>query len=228
MIRVNLLSSDKKKRQGPSFAMPSFGGGGGLSMGRPGMWIGVYTAGILVWFGCLGAVYLVTSGRLDQMNQDNAQLETKFKELEKKTEGLAEIEAALERSYQLEEVVGELERARSGPTRVLMELSLLLSSAGGPTIDPDAFEALRKEDPLAGFDDSWDVRRVWMSSFEELGGDVTIKGTGKTGEDVAEFSRRLDLSELFTDVRLLRTRAQKDQASGLEVTVFELKCKVRY
>ena len=227
MIRINLLSGDKKKRRGPAFAMPSFGGRG-RGGGPAGLWWGIFTVGILLWAGCLGAIYMITGARLADMKKDNGELQTKLDELETKTKGLAEIERALEQSYQLEEVVEELERSRSGPTRALMELSLVLSAAGGPTIDADSLEALRKEDPLAGYNDSWDVRRVWISTFEETAGVCSIKGVGKTAEDVAEFSRRLDLSELFTDVRLLRTRLENDQASGLEMTAFELKCKVKY
>ena len=223
MIRINLLPGEKKRVRGPAF-----GGLGALSVGRPGMWWGITAAAVIGWLGCLGVIYYVTNGRLDDLRTENQQLETRLEDLKAKTAGLAEVERKLERSYQLEEIVEKLERARTGPTRALMELSRVLSSGGGPTIDPEALERLRKEDPLAGYDDTWDVRKVWVRSFEETGGICAIQGTGKTGEDVAEFSRRLDLSELFTNVRLLRTKSEKDKDTGLEMTKFELSCKVQY
>ena len=132
----------------------------------------------------------------------------------------------LERSRQLESVVDELNRARSGPLRVMMELSKVLSTGAGPTIAPGRLEALRQENPLAGFNPSWDVRRLSIDSFVELDRTVTVRGKGRTNEDVAEFLRRLALSELFSEVTLTRTDAAN--LGGIDSISFEMTCKVTY
>jgi hypothetical protein len=55
-----------------------------------------------------------------------------------------------------------------------------------------------------------------------------MTGQGKTNEDVAEFLRRLALSEVFETVTLTKTEATEDNASGLSFIGFELTCRVRY
>ncbi len=130
----------------------------------------------------------------------------------------------------MEEVVSELNRGRTGPTRAMMELSRILRTGegAGPTIDPAALEALRRDNPLATFNRSWDSRRLWLTVFEEENRQCRIEGIGRSNEDVAEFLRRLQLSELFDQVTLQRTEAERDQISGLELIKFELRCQVTY
>ena len=109
-----------------------------------------------------------------------------------------------------------------------MELSRVLSAGRGPTVNPDVLEQMRRENPLAGYNPGWDIRRLWLESFQERSGDCQMSGKGKTNEDVAEFLRRLSLSEVFDDVTLVSTDSGKDAASGLPIVGFSLTCKVRY
>ena len=223
MIRINLLPSDKKKRArrvAPA-AMPT----GDFSMGT---WGAIYGGAIAVWLVILGIMYFVQSGDLEAVQQENKTLEARRDELQSKTKGLADVEARLEKSRRLEKVVQELERARRGPTRAVMELSKVLSSPGGPTINPTELERMREENPLAGFNESWDVRRLWLTSFEEIDRECKITGMGRSNEDVAEFLRRLTLSEIYDGVTLQRTRAAADPDTGLQMVGFDVTCKVNY
>jgi len=223
MIRINLLPTDKKKRArriAPS-AMPT----GDLSLGA---WGVVYGGAIAVWLAVLGVLYFVQSGDLEAMTQENKTLEARRDELQGKTKGLADVEGRLEKSRRLEKVVQELERARRGPTRAVMELSKVLSSPGGPTINPAELERMREENPLAGFNESWDVRRLWLTRFEEVERECKLTGMGRSNDDVAEFLRRLTLSEIYDSVTLQRTRAAKDPETGLQMVGFDITCKVRY
>ncbi len=223
MIRINLLPTDKKKRArrvAPS-ALPA----GDLSLRTWGI---VYAAAISAWLLVLGVLYFAQSGEMETIAQENKTLEARRDELKRKTKGLAEVEARLEKSRGLEKVVQDLERARRGPTRAIMELSKVLSSPGGPTINPAELERMRQENPLAGFNESWDVRRLWLTRFEEIERDCKITGMGRSNEDVAEFLRRLTLSDIYDDVTLQRTRAASDPATGLPMVGFDITCKVRY
>jgi type IV pilus assembly protein PilN len=223
MIRINLLPSDKKKRtrrMAPS-PMPT----GDLNLGTWGL---VYGGAIAVWLVVLGVLYFAQSGEMDEIAQENTTLEARRDELTRKTKGLAEVEGRLEKSRRLEKVVQDLERARRGPTRAVMELSRVLSSPGGPTINPAELERMRQENPLAGFNESWDVRRLWISRFEEVERDCKITGMGRSNEDVAEFLRRLTLSEIYDGVTLQRTRAATDTETGLTMVGFDITCKVKY
>jgi len=223
MIRINLLPTDKKKRArriAPS-ALPT----GDLGLGT---WAAVYGGAIAIWLVVLGVLYFTQSGQLEAANQENKTLEARRDEIQGKTKGLADVEGRLERSRRLEKVVQELERARRGPTRAVMELSKVLSSPGGPTINPAELERMREENPLAGFNESWDVRRLWISRFEEIERECKITGMGRSNEDVAEFLRRLTLSEIYEGVTLQRTRAANDPDTGLHMVGFDITCKVKY
>lgn len=223
MIRINLLPTDKKKRA--RRIAPSPLPGGDLSLGT---WGAIYGGAIVAWLAVLGILYFVQSGDLEAMAQANKTLEARRDELQGKTKGLADVEGRLEKSRRLEKVVQELERARRGPTRAVMELSKVLSSPGGPTINPAELERMREENPLAGYNESWDVRRLWLSRFEEIERECKMTGMGRSNEDVAEFLRRLTLSEIYESVTLQRTRAANDPETGLQMVGFDITCKVRY
>ena len=223
MIRINLLPSDKKKRArriAPT-ALPT----GDISLGA---WGAVYGGAIAVWFVVMGILYFAQSGDLEALEQENKTFEARRDQLQGKTKGLAEVEGRLEKSRRLEKVVQELERARRGPTRAVMELSKVLSIPGGPTINPAELERMREENPLAGFNESWDVRRLWLSRFEEVERECKMTGMGRSNEDVAEFLRRLTLSEIYESVTLQRTRATNEPDTGLQMVGFDITCKVRY
>lgn len=223
MIRINLLSTDKKKRArriAPS-PLPT----GDLNLGT---WAAIYGGAIVVWLAVLGILYFVQGGELESLAQENKTLEARRDELQGKTKGLADVEGRLEKSRRLEKVVQELERARRGPTRAVMELSKVLSIPGGPTINPAELERMREENPLAGYNESWDVRRLWLSRFEEVERECKMTGMGRSNEDVAEFLRRLTLSEIYESVTLQRTRAANDPDTGLQMVGFDITCKVRY
>jgi len=223
MIRINLLPTDKKKRTRRLAATPL--PTGDLSLGT---WGAVYGAAIAVWLVVLGIIYFAQSGELEAVAQENKTLEARRDELQGKTKGLAEVEGRLEKSRRLEKVVQELERARRGPTRAVMELSRVLSSPGGPTINPAELERMREENPLAGYNESWDVRRLWLSRFEEVERECKMTGLARSNEDVAEFLRRLTLSEIYDGVTLQRTRATSDPDTGLQMVGFDITCKVKY
>jgi type IV pilus assembly protein PilN len=223
MIRINLLPTDKKKRarrMAPS-PLPQ----GDFSLGT---WGAIYGGTIAAWLLVLGVFYITQSGKIEVIAQENKTLEARRDELKSKTKGLAEVEESLEKSRRLEKVVEELERARRGPTRAVMELSKVLSSPGGPTINPAELERMREENPLAGYNESWDVRRLWLTRFEEVDRECKIIGMGRSNEDVAEFLRRLTLSEIYESVTLQRTRAANDPDTGLQMVGFDITCKVKY
>ncbi len=223
MIRINLLPTDKKKRA--RRIAPTSLPGGDLSLGT---WGAVYGGAIAVWLAVLGVLYFAQSTELATLTQENKTLEARRDELQGKTKGLADVEGRLEKSRRLEQVVQDLERARRGPTRAVMELSKVLSSPGGPTINPVELERMREDNPLAGYNESWDVRRLWISRFEEVDRECKITGMGRSNEDVAEFLRRLTLSEIYEGVTLQRTRASADPDTGLQMVGFDITCKVRY
>ena len=225
MIRINLLPHTKRAAR---VSAPS--GGGQL-------WAVIYLIGVLVLAAILAVIYFNLDGTLQEQLAANQALSAQIEELRSRSARLEEVQASLEASRTLEQVVDELNRARTGPIRAMMELSKILSVCPveepnctdiGPTIDPVKLESLRQDNPYATFSRGWDVRRLWLLSFEEENRQCRIRGIGRSNEDVAEFLRRLALSELFDQVTLQRTAAETDDQTGLELISFEMTSQVTY
>ncbi|MEM9068770.1 MAG: PilN domain-containing protein [Myxococcota bacterium] len=225
MIRINLLPQAKRavRAAGPS--------------GSSQVWAAIYMVGVVVWGAILAVIYFSYDGTLQEQLSANNALDTQIQALRTKSARLEEVQSQLEASHSLEQVVGELNKARTGPVRAMMELSRILSVCPpdrpncddvGPTIDAQQLEQLRRDNPYANFNRSWDVRRLWITHFEEEGRACRMRGLGRSNEDVAEFLRRLALSELFDDVMLQRTEAARDNQTDLELIGFELTCQVIY
>ena len=213
MIRINLLPAAKRAA---------------ASSGSAQLWGAVYLLGLFAWGVVLFFVYMSANSKLEERRAANAALEQEIAQAKQKSANIGEVEAKLAKSRQLEEVVGKLQTARQGPTRVLLELSQLLSEGGGPTVSPERLAALRRDNPLAGFNPGWDPRRLWLTSFSEQTRQCNIRGFGKTNEDVAEFLRRLNLSNLFEKVSLTATSSAVEPGSSVPIVSFDLSCQVRY
>jgi len=165
---------------------------------------------------------------VDEQRAKNAALGDQIEMAKKQAGDVTEVEASLQKSRQLEQIARDLQGARQGPTRLLMELSRILTAGRGPTVDQEALEKLRRENPLAGYNPNWDIHRLWLTSFTEQERVCTMAGVGRTNEDVAEFLRRLNLSEIFETVELQNTTSEHDATTDLTTVAFEVGCKVRY
>jgi type IV pilus assembly protein PilN len=213
MIRINLLPKAERK--------VATGGSNQL-------WVILYVGVSVVWCALLLVVYMISAGQLEEYEARNAQLSTKIEDLKQHSADLDTVKAKLDKSKRLEAVVQELERARLGPTNVMLELARVLSVGGRPTVDPEQLAKLREENPLAGFSPNWDPRRLWMTSFEEEERECHIRGMGKSNEDIAEFLRRLAISEYFEEVTLQKSEADRAQSGDARMIGFDVTCKVRY
>lgn len=201
MIRVNLLPGAKiRGAQSASASTQN--------------WFLAYAVVAVIWLILLAVNYVGLSDRVAEKQKQNATIQADIQRIQKQTRELDAMRAKLTASQELQKTVSELNRARVGPTRVMVELSRILSPGGGPTIDPEKLEAMRRDNPLAGFNKDWDPKRLWMEHFVENERACTIEGKGKTNEDVAEFLRRLALSELFSEVTLRKTESVQEKRSG--------------
>ncbi len=214
MIRINLLPGARKQA--------------GTSSGGTQGWVIAYLVASALMVVVLVFVYLSKNRELNEQLAQNQALDREATQLEAQSANIDEVRAAIEESRQLEAVVNDLQRARYGPTAVLMELSRLLSAGGGPTVDPQRLEEVRRQNPLAAFNPAWDPRRLWISSLVEEERQCTITGSGRTNEDIAEFLRRLTLSERFENVELVRTQGSEDPQTHLVFIDFELTAGVIY
>jgi hypothetical protein len=105
-------------------------------------------------------------------------------------------------------------------------MSEILSPGKGPTFDRVTYEETLRRDPNAGFNASWDPRRVWMEGYAEDQKHVRIRGSAKSNEDVAEFLKRLNSSVFFSNVNLDSTT--QVSGHGIKFVNFGLSADVTY
>jgi type IV pilus assembly protein PilN len=213
MIRINLLPQAKR----------------GASPAQTGtqVWGYVYLGSALLWGVALSFVYFSLVSDRSQAFAQNAELQQQIDKVKAQTGALQALQKQVEESKKLEAVIGELKAGRQGPARLLLELSSILSTGRGPTVDTVRLEAMRRTNPEAGFSPGWDTRRLWLTGFSEQNRQCRILGEARNNEDIAEFLRRLSLSTLFEEVALVRT-GQRAARGGSDAMGFELRCKVRY
>lgn len=216
MIRVNLLP---QKRGARSAAAP-------VGSQR---WL-LVVLGVLVVEVVI--LFLFHKTKLDELTEQknvNAQLSGKIEGIKKLVANHEEIKKALAQLRAREDAIAKLQAARSGPTAVLLEVAQLLTQGKGPTADPERLQQLRKENPLAVYNPSWDTRRLWLTAYTETDRVVRIEGVARDGGDVSEFAQRLKLSTYFYDVTVLPGQKDSHGAGGkLELVNFALQMKVRY
>jgi type IV pilus assembly protein PilN len=213
VIRINLLPHKREARLSAE-----------VNQGWLLVVLGVIVAEIVLLF----LFHQVKREELAKQVRKNAELSSQIEQIKKTIANHAEIKAQLETLRAREDAIAKLQQARSGPTAVLLELSRVLTSGHGPTVDSDVLAQLRRDNPSAAFNPGWDPKRLWLTSFQENDRVVRIDGLARDGDDVSELARRLSLSMYFADVKLMPANKTIDSESKLEVIGFQLQAKTRY
>lgn len=214
MIRVNLLPQRRGVRGGTPQASQR--------------WLLITLGVVIVEIIALFLFHQTKVEERDEQNRRNQVSQSQIDEIRKLVSNHEEIKKALVVLRAREDAIAKLQAARSGPTAVLLELAQLLTYGKGPTADPDKLAQLRKENPLAVYNPSWDSRRLWLTSYIESERTVRVEGLARDGTDVYELAQRLKLSSYFYDVQLLPGKKESEKASKLELVSFALQLKVRY
>jgi len=213
MIKINLLPQKKRRVEV---------GGGGEG------W--VLVAVLLLVLESIG-LWVFDSQLQEELAQEvqkNAEISAKIEASKKSVNNHKNVTDELERMRAREDAIAKLQSARTGPTAVLLEAARILTPGRGPSLDPEKLAQVRRDNPLAAFNPTWDTRRLWITSFAEERRIVKIDGVARDAEDVSEFAKRMNLSDYFDSVRLLPAKRTRDSESGLELVKFALEAKVNY
>jgi type IV pilus assembly protein PilN len=159
---------------------------------------------------------------------ENGRIQGQIDTIKKQIANHPQIKARLKELRDREEAIEKLQAARTGPTATLLELARVLTGGAGPTTDHDRLEQLKLENPAEVPSPSWDTRRLWLTSYDEVDRKVKITGLARDGEDVSELERRLRLSDYFTDVKLGKGEKSLDQQTHQELFSFQFSAKVKY
>ncbi|HVH43669.1 MAG TPA: PilN domain-containing protein [Labilithrix sp.] len=224
MIRINLLPQKKQLRTRGAGGAIEEGGGGGESQ----VWLAFVVGAVLLEIIVLLFVYKTKQDQLAQVQKHNTELTANIDNIKREIAQHATIKAQLKELRDREEAIQKLQSARTGPTAAMLELSRIMTPGRGPSVDRDKLEQLKRDNPSAVPNASWDPRRLWLNSYRETDRVVRLAGLARDGEDVSEFLRRLSLSDYFYEVKLLPASKAMDSVTKLELVRFEMSAKARY
>jgi type IV pilus assembly protein PilN len=141
-------------------------------------------------------VHSVYVAQVEERERKKTDNENEIKRLQKIIGEVNELDKQKTRLLSQLAVIDKLEKGKRGPVRVLDELSGSIP------------------------------KRVWVTSFRETAGSLSITGAAMDNSDISEFMRALQKTPYFTDVSLRFSNA--DQRDGVPVYNFEINCKVNY
>ncbi len=215
MIRINLLAARKVKRRDAGEKQLAFMGLSALA-----------SIAVMVF------MYLSSQSRLDAVTRDNDGVRADIDRMKAELGDYDKVKDQRQDLLKQQKTIQALQAGRTGPLYLMREMSEILTAGKGPTFDHATYEDRLRRDPNIGFNTSWDTRRVWLDTFEEVQGKVRIKGSAKTNEDVAEFLKRLQLSLFFSDLTPESTQQVSESTLGGNLSVkhvtFNLTAKVTY
>jgi len=216
MVRINLLPEKRQAARRTSSSEPSQ------------MWLlGVLGSIVVTIIVCL-FIQKMKQDEFAAIVTENGRVQGQIDTIKKTIANHSEIQARLKELRDREEAIQKLQAARTGPTSTLLELAHVLTPGRGPTTDRDKLEQLKRDNPAEVYNQNWDARRLWLTSYQESDRTVKLGGLARDGEDVSELERRLKLSDYFSEVKLLPGQKVVDNQSHQELFKFELSAKVKY
>jgi len=215
-VRVNLLAQRKETQRRTGVDTTGQG------------WLALVALAVLLEVGALGLWHASMLTDLKKIQQDNAGTQAQIDQIKKDTAEHPAIKAQLAELKDREDAIAKLQAARTGPTSVLLELSRILTAGRGPTADHDKIEQLKRDDPTAVPNVNWDPRRLWLTRYSEVDRNVKMEGLARDGEDIAEFMRRLAVSDYFYDVKPLPASETNDKDTKINLKQFAVSAKARY
>lgn len=214
MVRVNLLPAKKELRRTSTEASPT--------------WLLAVVGAVVFEIVILLFVHTSKTDELAKQRTETAKLKADIDKVKSQLANHAEVRAQLAELRAREEAIQKLQGARTGPTQTLLELGRILTPGRGATADRDRIEQLKRDNPSATPNPSWDSRRLWLTQYSELDRNVNMSGLARDGEDVSELLRRLHVSDYFADVTLMPAKKIVDGKTGLEFVDFQVRAKVKY
>lgn len=212
MIRVNLLPHTRETRAAPEQSQ---------------LWLLAVMGVVVLEIVGLFFFHQTKEDQLAEVKSQAARLDNEINDIKALVKDHAQVKEKLGIMRAREEAIAKLQNARKGPTAVLMELSHILTTGKGPTIDETTAQKM-KTNPMAVYNPAWDTRRVWVTSMAEAERNVRIEGKARDGTDVYELAQRLRLSRFFSDVQLLPGKQETARETKVDLVSFALQVKAKY
>jgi len=125
------------------------------------------------------------------------------------------------------DTVGRIEKVRSNPVFVLLELARIVSVGQLPTVTgPDTKHEL---------DTNWDPSPMFFTKLDEKDRFLTLEGVARSHYDVSELARRMRVSAYFRNPEILEAKVQavgqgqqKKDAPESTMVMFKIKAVMVY
>ncbi len=211
MIRINLLPVKRARRREAGQRQILFMG-----------------MGVLVTLAVVIFVHMTYTGERDELQRGNRALQSDIDRLKAEMGDYDRIKAERETLLKQKKSIEALKTGRTGPVFMLREIAEILTPGKGPTFDRVKYEEALHRDPNAGFNATWDTKRVWLEAFEEEGKKVKIRGGARSITDLAEFQKRLQQSVFFADVALEGGESASGATGAGKYSTFVISATVIY
>lgn len=184
MIKIN-LSPDRKVRRKTSKGEKTLVIGVGL----------VVAVAAVVFL----LVHQPLASDIDAQAEANGALKATNTKIAAQTKDLAQMRGAVKASKEQEAAIDRLNAARAVPSWMLYELSQILTTGGAPSITEEVKKEL-ETNPNRRFQDGWDPKNVWVTSFVETKGRFKLEGGSRADSDMTQLALRLQASMFFDNV----------------------------
>jgi type IV pilus assembly protein PilN len=159
--------------------------------------ISIYALSVVFSLAVMGYFYMDFNRQLAALEADKAEIKSELDSYAEANKKIEELKAKIKQIRAKLDVIRELEKNKSGPVRLLDEIST----------------AVPKE-------------KLYLSSLEENKGILTLRGTAMDNDTVALFMTNLERQEHIISVDLKSTRLENLEKYKLNVSDFVLTCKI--
>ncbi len=155
----------------------------------------VYVLSVILLVVAMAYMFLQLDGRLSDAKAQETQLNQALAKHRKTIARINDLKKKIQVIEQKLTVIRRLEEGKQGPVRLLDELA----------------RAVPRD-------------RLWLSAMAESEGNLTLTGSARDNETVAEFMTNLENSPIVTSVDL--QSSQSTTIQGVSLSNFSLRCKV--
>ena len=157
--------------------------------------VSYYFGSVLLALAVMIYAFLQVRGELNSLKGEKQRIETELAAFEETIKRINELEKKIADIRKKLNVIKDLEKKKTGPVRLLDEVA----------------EAVPKD-------------KLWLSSYDEKDGKLTLTGTAMDNETFSVFMTRLAEAELITSVDMNETKARSIPEYKLRVFDFSLEC----
>ncbi len=220
MIRINLLSHRKARGRRVAAAGPPQAAAPILLL----LVAGIAALGVAVFF----VLHRPLARSVAELREKNSTLDSQNEGLRNKTKNSRTIRTAFEAALVRQQATARLKQARVSPAWLLRELSNILTPGRQPQLTPKMQEEM-KTNPNRPWQEGWDAKHVWITSFEEKAGEFKLQGGAQSRGDIDELGLRLRASMFFSQrLKPASTSDIVDKDSSLTYYQFTIEGIVRY